>query len=483
MDKKTVKVIAWIIVLTMILTSFSFVIFLPAAFADTKEDTTSKEYLLNRLVEMQNYMEFLNKYYKDPVNYDQLMDAAMDGATQSLEDPYSVFYTTDAESQQFVENVSGEYAGVGLTMTTADKKHEVVSVNGAGPALKAGVEAGDQVIKVDGKDVSALNTNELVQLMRGEKGTKVTLTILRDGQQKDITITREIVTTASISYEMKGAHVGYIDISGFDSDVATEFRMAKAALVNKGAESLIIDLRDNPGGYIDGAVEIANEILPSGYITHFINKDNVFESEKATGIAGPTMPIVLLVNEETASSSELLAGALQDNKAATLVGTTTFGKGIAQQIVTLSAGDKAKVSVFYFVTPNKKTIHHVGITPDYVVRNGTVGSEEAKAKYLTFAPMSEDQKPKAGDTGLNVYGAQQRLSLIGYYTGDITGTMDENTVAAVKKFQKDEALFAYGVIDNTTKNRLELAAYSLAYGNTKAGEDLQLAKALELLGK
>mgnify|MGYP000949817116 CR=1 FL=1 len=484
MDKKIVKVIAFVIALAMIITSFSFVVFLPSAFADTeKEDTASTEYLMDRLVEMQNYMEFLNKYYKDSVDYDKLMDAAMKGATEALGDPYSVFYTTDADSEKFEEAVSGEYAGIGVTMQDVDGKHQVISVNAAGPAIKAGVEVGDRIIKIDGKDTTALSLDQLVLLMRGETGTKVVLTVERAGQQKEISITREIVTTACVSYEMLEDKIGYMLISGFDADVATEFRMAKAALVNKGAEALILDVRNNPGGYINGAMEIANEIIPSGYISHFVNKGKVIESEKATGIAGPKMPTVLLVNEESASASELLAGALQDNKGATLVGTTTFGKGVAQQMVTLSAGDKAKVSVFYFVTPNKKDIDHVGITPDYVVRNGAIGSEEAKAKYITFAPMSEKDKPTLGDTGLNVYGAQQRLALLGYYTGKITGTMDEDTAAAVKKFQKDEGLFAYPVIDNSTKSKLEIGAYGLAYGNTKKGDDMQLAKAVELLKK
>lgn len=484
MNKKTVKIIAFIIVVAMVITSFSFVIFLPSAFAGTKDkDTVSREYLLDRLVVMQEYLEFINKYYKDEVDYENLMDAAMEGVTESLDDPYSVFYVSEKDSENFVESVSGEYAGIGVTMQDSNGKYKVVSVNAAGPAIKAGVEPEDIVIKVAGKTTDSLSLAQVVSLMRGEAGSDVILTIDRNGQKKDITITREIVTTASISYKLLDNKIGYILISGFDSDVAKEFEMAKIALVNKGAESIIIDMRNNHGGYIDGAVEIADQLIPEGYITHFVNKGDLIESKKATGIAGTQMPTVVLVNEESASSTELLAGALQDNNAATLVGTTTFGKGIAQQIVGLSSGDQAKISVFYFITPNKKDIHHVGITPDYVVRSGSVGSEEAKAMYATFAPMSENEKPVSGDTGLNVYGAQQRLGLLGYYKGNITGTMDDVTVAALKKFQKDEGLYPYAVIDDSTKNKLEIAAYELAYGNVEQGEDPQLAKAIEILKK
>lgn len=484
MNKKTVKIVAFIIVAAMIITSFSFVMFLPSAFAGTKdEDTVSREYLLDRLVVMQEYLEFLNKYYKDKVNYQKLMDAAMEGATESLDDPYSVYYVSDKDSENFIESVSGEYAGIGVTMRDSNGKYEVASVNAAGPALKAGVEPGDIVIKVADKNVDSLSLEQTVSLMRGEPGSNVILTVDRNGQKKDITITREIVTTACISYELLDNKIGYIIISGFDSDVAKEFEMAKIVLVNKGAESIIIDMRNNPGGLINGAVDIANQLIPEGYITHFVNKGDIAESKKATGIAGTQMPTVVLVNEKSASATELLSGALQDNNAATLVGTTTFGKGVAQQVISLSSGDRAKLSVFYFITPNKKDIHHVGITPDYVVRNATIGSEQDKAKYDSFAPMSENEKPVYGDTGLNVYGAQQRLELLGYYKGEITGTMDDITVDAIKKFQKDEGLYAYPVIDNTTKTKLESAAHALAYGNTKQGEDLQLAKAIELLEK
>lgn len=484
MNKKTVKIVAIIIVLAMIITSFSFIVFLPSAYAETKdEDTNSREYLLNRLVAMQEYLEFINKYYKDDVNYDDLMDSAMEGATKSLNDPFSEFYLSDSDSEAFVDSVSGDYAGIGVTMQETDGKHEVVFVNPKGPALKAGIETGDLVVKIDGKDVSALSLEEAVALMRGEEGTKVTLTVDRNGTQKDIDITRAIVNMPNISYKVLEDQIGYMHIASFDADIAKEFKLAKIELVNKGAESLIIDMRNNHGGYMDEAIEIADQLIPEGYITHYINKGEIIESKEATGTVDVQMPIVVLVNEESASATELLAGALQDNKVATLVGTTTYGKGIAQQVISLSSGDKAKVSVFYFVTPNKHDIDHVGITPDYVVKNGYVGSEEAKAKYDAFAPMNENTKPALGDTDLNIYGAQQRLALLGYYNGNITGTMDDATAEALKKFQKDQGLYAYAVLDNTTRLKLEIEAYGFAYGNSQGEEDKQLEKAIEILKK
>lgn len=482
MNKKTVKVIAFVIVVAMIITSFSFVIFLPSAFADAKEDTSSKEYLLDRLVVMQEYLQFIEEYFKDDVDYELMMNAAMQGATEALGDPYSEFYISTKESDSFQEAVSGEYAGVGISVTMLnDGRKQVVTVNQTGPAKKAGIEEGDIIIKVDGTDVLNLTLEQTTELLKGEAGTKVNVTVSRDGVQKEMEVTRESISSECVSYKMLDDKIGYILLSSFDMDADKEYRFARIALVNSGAESLIIDVRNNGGGYIDKAIEIANDMIEKGDIAHFVQQGEIIETEKATGTASEKLPTVMLVNENSASATELLAGALQDNNAAKLVGTTTFGKGVAQNIITLSSGDTAKLSIFYFITPNKHEINHVGITPDYIVKNGTEGSLDAQNKYNTFAPMSEASKPTQGDTGLNVYGAQQRLEMLGYYKGSITGTMDEATVEALKKFQKNMGLYPYGALDNTTKTSLEQEAYSAAYGYGDAKEDLQLAKAIELL--
>ena len=192
------------------------------------------------------------------------------------------------------------------------------------------------------------------------------------------------------------------------------------------------------------------------------------------------MPVVLLVNEGTASASEILAGAWQDSDTALIVGVTTYGKGVAQQVVELPNGGSMKLSSFYFLTPLEHTIDKTGISPDFTIQNlQTVASAEIKASYLGFAPMAETTKPKAGDTGLNVYGAQQRLKFLGYKTA-ATGTMDAATVTAVKAFQKEAGLYSYGVLDYSTMNAIDRAAATLATGSAESG-DLQMDKGLELL--
>ena len=190
-------------------------------------------------------------------------------------------------------------------------------------------------------------------------------------------------------------------------------------------------------------------------------------------------PIVLLVNGGTASASEILTAALHDNGKATVVGTTTYGKGIAQRMAYIDDEKAVKLSVYYFLTPKKNTIHEVGITPDYIISNTTVtDSDTNKAVYDAFAPMVESVKPAAGDTGLNVYGAQQRLALLGYDV-KLTAAMDADTIAAIKLFQKQNGMYVYGILDFTTRDKLDEAARSYAAG--AAATDLQLEKAMELL--
>ena len=480
-NKNFVKAIALVIALALIITSFSFLFFLPSAYAGTKENT--KEVLKHRLEIMESYFEFLNTYFKDEIDYVDLTKAAMDGATDSLGDKYTDFYITSDEKEAFENSVSNEYSGIGVTMQEMSGQKTIVEVNSFGPAYGAGVRIGDIIKKIDGKDATNMTLTEVSNSLRGEPGTTVSLTVDRAGQEMTFKITRQKVNAASISYELREDGIGYMKVASFDEDTAKEAKLAKLALINKGAKSLIIDLRDNGGGYIQSAIDMADLFLPTDkYITHFERRDEVLESYKSTNAIKAQVPTVLLVNEYSASATELFAGALQDNDAATLVGTTTFGKGIAQQLLTFASGDSAKVSVFYFLTPDKHDIQGVGITPDYIVKNGSPRNDALVEKYGSFAPMAEQEKPTIGDVGLNVYGAQQRLAMLGYYEGSINGAMDAATGEAVKKFQKAEGLYPYPTLDYTTMSRLETAAYNHAYG-VGTGEDLQLAKAIELLNK
>lgn len=482
--RKIAKIIAIVIAVAMVITSFSFIFFIPSMFGwegsvvyAASSDTESLDQKTDQLKE---FMQFVKDNYKDTIDYDQLVDGAYEGIINSLGDPYSVYYATEEEGDNFVESVSGEFSGIGVSVENFNGQCRVVAPIPGTPAEKSGIKTGDIITKIDNVDITSKTLDEAVSLMRGNAGTKVSLVINRDGHPLTFTLTRELIKTTSVNYKILDAKIGYIQITSFDNDTNIEFQKALAALVSQGMTSLILDVRNNPGGYISTASEVADQLMPKGPIAFFEQKGKIVETINALGDAKIQVPMVLLINEGSASASEILAGALKDSKTAALVGTTTFGKGVAQQVVTLSDQKSMKLSMYYFLTPNKTRIDHVGITPDYTVQNtSNVNVEELTKQYLGFAPMDEKVKPKAGDIGLNVYGAQQRLLLLGYPL-KVTGTMDQTTVDAVKKFQKENKLYRSGILDYTTMRTIdnEAVAYVTGVKNTK---DLQLEKAIELL--
>lgn len=481
--RKIAKVIAIIVAVAMIITSFSFLMLIPGmygregavVYAATKDDQLDREMEI-----LKHYMEYVKDNYKDSVSYEQLVNGAFNGVIDSLNDPYSVYYGKTGEGQNFIESVSGEFSGIGVSVENYNGQCRVVAPIPGTPAEKSGIKTGDVITKINGTDISSKTLDEAVSMMRGEAGTKITITVSRNGQAFSFTLTREKIKNVSVFSKMLENKIGYIQLTSFDGDSDDEIEAALKSLEKQGMKALVLDVRNNPGGLVNTAVNIAQMLIPAGPVTHFEHQGKIVETYSVDGSAILKVPMVLLVNEGSASAAEILAGALQDSKTATLVGTTTYGKGVAQQYTDFITGAATKLSMFYFLTPNKNKIDHVGIKPDYTVQNGlNIDEKELTEKYAGFAPLSEKVKSKAGDTGLNVFGAQQRLSMIGY-TVKATGTMDDATVAAVKKFQKENGLTPYGVLDYTTMGTLEKAVAGFIAG-TKAGEDLQLDKAIELL--
>lgn len=494
MNQKSVKrvaaIIAIVLVVAMVITSFSFVFASDSgsvvygaqtagsSAASGDSATSEDEYINKELDFLKLILKFLQEYYKDEVPAEVLMEGAYQGVFDTL-DPYSIYYNTEEERQRFEEAVDGEYNGIGVNMEVVDGKCRIITPMAGGPAERVGILPGDIVKEVDGEKVEGLAVSEVSVKIRGPVGTSVTLTLERDGKQLSFTMVREKIKTTSVQYEkIEGTNIGYIQIAKFDSDTDTEFKNAKIMLMSEGAKSFIVDVRNNPGGLVDAAVNVASQWMPKGPICHLERQGKIFDTIEAGGPGDPGAPMVLLVNEGSASAAEILAGAWQDSKTAKLVGTTTYGKGVAQTIVPLKNGHSMKVSVYYFLTPNKRVIDKKGVTPDYVVSNRISGREGAWEEYGKFAPMSESIRPQLGDTGLNVYGAQQRLKLLGYKVG-VTGTLDQDTWDAIKKFQQEKGFFPYGVLDYTTRDALEKAAGEYAAGVSE--RDLQMEKAIELL--
>ncbi len=484
MDRKVVKVIAIVIVVAMIITSLSFVVILPSLFGNKEyivygqEIGTSDQELAKQMDYLEGYLRFLKENYKDTVDYQIMIDGAFAGATDALGDKYTEYYKTEKDSSGFLEYVTGEFSGIGVTLEKDDQGAKIVSVFITAPAARAGIQSGDVVSKIEGVSVTGQSVEQISLKLRGLVGTKVVVTIKRGSQELNFTITREIIKATSVYPKMLENKIGYIQITNFDKDTDSEFEIALREIIGKGAESIIIDVRNNGGGLISTAVGVGNKLIRDGVIFHYSKQGKIEETQSASGTANYTLPTVLLVNENSASASEILAGAFKDNKVATLVGKTTYGKGIAQIVSNVGNGHQAKISSFYFTTPNNNMINAKGIAPDYIVDNYTKKAEDVVLSYKGFAPMNEQEKPGFGSTGLNVYGAQQRLLLLDYDV-TVTGTMDAASFAAVKKFQMDNKLFSYGVLDYATRDRLAQVSYNYVYGTGDG--DRQLEKAIQLL--
>lgn len=476
MKQKTIKAIAIVIIIAMVLTSLAFVFFLPSVYGTT---TAENQKLQDGLDVLEDYVLYIDENYKDDISIEAILKGAFSGVTQSLGDPFSVYFEKPEGGQNFQDLVNNDYEGVGVTISKSGNQCVVAEVYTGGPAAKAGIKVGDVFIQIDGVDISEKTLEEIAILLRGTAQTKVVISLLRNGLQYDLTVTREKIVSKTVEYELMDENIGYIKINSFDSDADQEFNKARIYLVNQGAESIILDLRGNGGGLVNTAINIADYFIEEGPITHFYRQGEFLETQSATKSNQYILPAVALVDGGSASATELLVGALQDTKTATIVGTKTYGKGIAQIVGGLGDEGSFKLSVLYFVTPNKNQIDKKGITPDFIVNNFVAADlVAAKEIYSESLPMNEKVKATLGSVGLNVYGAQERLALMGYQVTP-SGTMDLETVAAVKQFQKDSGLWSYGVLDYTTMEKLDAWAYDYSYGIVKV--DRQLEKAKEIL--
>ena len=319
----------------------------------------------------QLYMTLEENYYKD-IDEDDVMTGLYKGMVEGLGDPYSSYMTED-EYASWEASTTGEYSGVGITFTQdKDGSFVVVSVEKNAPAHKGGIKAGDVLIEVNGKAYEDMDV--MANAMRGKEGTDVDVTYVRDGSKKTVTLTREKIEQTTVEWEMLNEDTGYISISSFMSGTADEFSDALKAVEDRGAGSLVLDLRDNGGGLVDSCIEIADQFLDKGIVTYLENKDGKrvdYESED-----GKTdLETVVLVNENSASASEILAAALQDN-GIKLVGETTYGKGVVQSTVKLSDGTALKLTIMQYFSPEGRTINGKGVKPDYSVDGSEDGDPQ-----------------------------------------------------------------------------------------------------------
>lgn len=322
--------------------------------------------------------------YLESSSTDQLLGGAMKGIVESLNDPYSE-YLTAQENQELNEELNGQFGGVGIVLSLADPTKLIVSSTVKNsPATKAGILAGDQIVKIDNTDTSTIDQDKAVSMMRGDPGTNVTLTIYRHSTQQTLskTITRDniVVPTVEASALPGNSDIAYIDISQFSPDTGTELGQALSQLNISKYKGIVLDLRDNHGGELNAAVTVASYFIPSGPVVHIVDKKGKTETLN-TDQTYLKLPLVVLVNGETASAAEIVSGAIKDNGTGTLVGTKTFGKGIVQTIFPLDGGTSVKLTTAKYLTPKKVDIHKKGIQPDVTVDLG-------KNEQMTVAPTT-----------------------------------------------------------------------------------------------
>ena len=308
---------------------------------------------------------------KEKFNIEEMVYGAVSGMVKSLEDPYTIFLKPE-DTKRFIEDVKGSFEGVGMEIGIRKGQLQVIAPLEGTPAQKAGLRSGDKIIKINGILTSDIIIEEAVSLIRGPKGSEVTLTIYRDewGETKDIKIIRGVIEIPSLEWELKEDGIVYLKLYHFSEKAAYDFRKAAIEILESGAQKIILDLRNNPGGYLEVAQDIAGWFLEKGQVVAIEDFGGGKKQEfyKAKGNAGlSSYPIVVLINQGSASGSEILAGALRDNRGVKLIGETSFGKGSVQELVELKNESSLKVTIARWLTPKGELITDKGLDPDIKV--------------------------------------------------------------------------------------------------------------------
>ncbi|HOE56446.1 MAG TPA: S41 family peptidase [Bacillota bacterium] len=313
--------------------------------------------------------EYIKGNYVEEADDNKLIEGAIKGMFESLGDPYST-YMTKEEFKNFNESTKGSYGGIGVIVSKSEDGYvTVVAPIEDTPGEKAGLKTNDKIIKVDDKDIIGIDLEAAVSLMKGKKGTQVTLTVMRDGAKEPqmFKIIREEIILKTVKSDMMEDNIGYIRISMFDEDTGSEFKKALGSLRAKGMKGLIVDLRQNPGGFINQCVEVADELLDEGLIVYTEDKAKKREDYKS-GKGKVDVPFVVLIDGGSASASEIVSGAVKDRKGGLLIGEKTFGKGLVQSVEQLKDGSGIKLTTQKYYTPNGISINKVGIRPDIEVK-------------------------------------------------------------------------------------------------------------------
>lgn len=416
------------------------------------------------------YDKIKDDYYEE-VDEEKLVDGAINGMIKSLDDPYSA-YMDKKEASSFHESISSSFEGIGAEIQEQDGQIMVVSPIKGSPAEKAGVKPNDIILSVDGKSVEGLSSSEAVLKIRGEKGTKVNLSISRAGESEPIklTIKRDTIPIETVYAEMLDDGVAKIQVTSFSEHTVQELKTALEEMSKKDMKGLVLDLRGNPGGLLDQAIEMASLFIPNGKVVLQVEdrsgKKDVYKSENDGELK---IPVVVLIDDGSASASEIVAAAVSESADIPLIGVKSFGKGTVQTAQDFEDGSNFKYTAAKWLTPEGNWIHKKGIKPDITVK---------LPDYASLPYISPDKELKASDSSSEVKAAEEMLKEAGHDPGKIDGFFDEATKNAVTAFQREQKIKETGTIkDDTTVKLMQVIREKILKNDT------QVKKAVEVLKK
>lgn len=422
-----------------------------------------------KIIEAYNIIK--GSYYdKDTVDSQALIDGAIQGMVGVLKDPYSSYMDAE-EIAQFEESLGSSFEGIGTEVMMQNNRVTIVSPFKDSPAEKAGLKPNDQIITVDGENIEGLELSKAVKKIRGPKGSKVKLEIMRPGVSESLTIvvTRDTIPLESVysdSYEIDGKKIGKIEIASFSENTAARFTEEYESLKRKGVKGIVIDVRGNPGGYLQAVLGIAGRLVSEDKLILQV-EDRDGKREKYSGQSkGKVLPLMVLTDKGSASASEILAAALKD-AGVPVVGETTFGKGTVQVPKMMKDGASIKITVAKWLTPDGDWIHQKGIEPTKKVM---------QPDYFYAAPIHTEEPLKMDASGVEVKNLQLILKGLGYPTSRSDGYYDAATADAVKNFQQDQQLKVTGEVDQATAQKMQ---EELVKHLRDPKNDLQLQTALK----
>ncbi|NJD03654.1 MAG: PDZ domain-containing protein [Ruminiclostridium sp.] len=465
-------------------------------------DKSSADYL-------QDVINMILEKYNGQITPDQLMQGALKGIFDTM-DPYTTYFTPE-EADNFMGTISGTFSGIGISMELSGDYIMITKVFSGSPAEKAGLLQGDRIAEVDGTNMVGASLEAASALIMGEAGTSVKLGIIRSGLNDKLVvdIIRAVISINPVTYDIVDG-IGYIRLDTFSSNSGAYIALALEQMDNAKITKIILDLRGNPGGEVSQAVAIASRFVPEGVITNLDFKSEYYTDETYRSyLEAPKYKLAVLVDGMSASASEIVAGAIQDTKAGTLIGTKTFGKAKVQGLIPILTPEASakyekqlgtgivdvldleqlygitptddeiigytKMTIGFYYTPNGRMIDGTGITPDITVEDTMPVSDVVLAG---IQKLTRTYKPGLNDGGTDVCNAEKILKVLGYDVGTPDNLLDEKTFTAVKQFQKDMKLWPYGVMDFTTQKAL-----NDAFDGVILKYDMQYAKAIEVLNR